>query len=185
MYTVTARRSVCSSCPRAFPRRQVYAYGGMVNFSESGQTPDIRTAFTMPGPTFEAVRGRHILVRYRNELDGRTSSPSIPPSWWRIPTTRRCPSRRSSRSLRATTPRRVRSRSSTHLHGGVTPSDSDGFPEAWFTRGRAVKKGPAFTRSTFRYLNAQLATTLWYHDHTLGMTRLNVVAGLEGHLPHP
>ena len=61
----------------------------------------------------------------------------------------------------------------------MTPSDSDGFVESWFTKTRR-KKGPTFTSSTFEYFNAQLATTLWYHDHTLGMTRLNVVAGLEG-----
>ena len=67
----------------------------------------------------------------------------------------------------------------THLHGGVTPSDSDGFVDSWFTKNEA-NKGPAFTSSTFEYFNAQLATTLWYHDHTLGMTRLTVAAGLAG-----
>ena len=66
-----------------------------------------------------------------------------------------------------------------HLHGGVTPSDSDGFPEAWFTKGER-KKGPTFMASTFEYFNGQLPTMLWYHDHALGMTRLNVAAGLEG-----
>jgi spore coat protein A len=62
---------------------------------------------------------------------------------------------------------------------GVTPSDSDGFPESWFTKG-LERKGPTFKGTTFEYFNGQLATTLWYHDHTLGMTRLNVAAGLEG-----
>jgi FtsP/CotA-like multicopper oxidase with cupredoxin domain len=66
----------------------------------------------------------------------------------------------------------------THLHGGVTPSEFDGFPDAWFTMNG--KRGPAFTTATFEYFNAQLATTLWYHDHTLGMTRLTVAAGLVG-----
>jgi FtsP/CotA-like multicopper oxidase with cupredoxin domain len=32
----------------------------------------------------------------------------------------------------------------------------------------------------FEYPNDQRATTLWYHDHTLGMTRLNVYAGPAG-----
>jgi len=65
-----------------------------------------------------------------------------------------------------------------HLHGGVTPSDADGFPEAWFTKD-LQRKGSAFTSTTFEYFNAQFATTLWFHDHTLGMTRLLVEAGLE------
>jgi FtsP/CotA-like multicopper oxidase with cupredoxin domain len=30
------------------------------------------------------------------------------------------------------------------------------------------------------YDNGQLATALWYHDHALGITRLNVLAGLAG-----
>ena len=67
----------------------------------------------------------------------------------------------------------------THLHGGVTPADSDGFVTAWFTKNEE-KKGPDFKSSTFEYFNAQLPTTLWYHDHTLGMTRLTVAAGLAG-----
>jgi FtsP/CotA-like multicopper oxidase with cupredoxin domain len=67
----------------------------------------------------------------------------------------------------------------THLHGGVTPADSDGFVTAWFTKDEE-KKGPDFKSSTFEYFNAQLPTTLWYHDHTLGMTRLTVAAGLAG-----
>jgi FtsP/CotA-like multicopper oxidase with cupredoxin domain len=66
-----------------------------------------------------------------------------------------------------------------HLHGGVTPSASDGFPRGWFTHDERFL-GPAFTSTTFHYYNAQLATTLWYHDHTIGMTRLNVAAGLVG-----
>ena len=69
-YTVTAKKIRQQLLPPGFPTTQVFAYGGVVNFAESGQRPDIRTAFTMPGPTFEAVRGRHILVRYRNELEG-------------------------------------------------------------------------------------------------------------------
>src|SRR5207245_6844662 len=66
-----------------------------------------------------------------------------------------------------------------HLHGGYTPSTSDGFPQAWFTADERIT-GPAFSSSTFHYFNGQLATTLFYHDHTLGMTRLNVAAGLVG-----
>ncbi|MGY3061651.1 FtsP/CotA-like multicopper oxidase with cupredoxin domain [Streptomyces sp. TE3672] len=34
--------------------------------------------------------------------------------------------------------------------------------------------------ATFQYANDQRASTLWFHDHTLGLTRLNVYAGLAG-----
>lgn len=66
-----------------------------------------------------------------------------------------------------------------HLHGGHTESASDGLPEAWFTK-KFKETGPTFVKETYRYDNDQEAATLWYHDHALGITRLNVYAGLAG-----
>jgi FtsP/CotA-like multicopper oxidase with cupredoxin domain len=89
-----------------------------------------------------------------------------------------------------------------HLHGGeMTPEWADGYAEAWYlpdasnipagyaTNGRFYgyfrDRSPigdqwASGRAVFEYPNDQRATTLWYHDHTLGMTRLNVYAGPAG-----
>jgi len=67
----------------------------------------------------------------------------------------------------------------THFHGGEVPSAFDGHPEAWVTPGFGIT-GPAWVTDTFIYPNAQEAATLWYHDHALGITRLNVYAGLAG-----
>jgi FtsP/CotA-like multicopper oxidase with cupredoxin domain len=92
----------------------------------------------------------------------------------------------------------------THVHGAVGVGDeSDGYAEAWylpndpnidpdyakvgtwydFFAGKAFGKfgetwGPGF--ATFQYPNPDRASTNWYHDHTLGMTRLNVYAGPAG-----
>jgi spore coat protein A, manganese oxidase len=92
----------------------------------------------------------------------------------------------------------------THLHGAAGVGDeSDGYAEAWylpaannipagyategtwynFFAGKAASKfavawGPGF--AVFQYPNDQRESTLWYHDHTLGMTRLNVYAGPAG-----
>ncbi|MGA2297364.1 MAG: multicopper oxidase domain-containing protein [FCB group bacterium] len=66
-----------------------------------------------------------------------------------------------------------------HLHGGETESYSDGGPLGWFTPGFQIK-GPQWHQDTYTYHNSQPATTLFYHDHALGMTRLNVYAGLVG-----
>ena len=71
----------------------------------------------------------------------------------------------------------------THLHGGLTESASDGLPEAWYTpfflkRGKDFKKGAS---EPYFYSNQQDAATIWYHDHALGITRLNVYAGLAGY----
>ena len=70
----------------------------------------------------------------------------------------------------------------THLHGGHTESASDGLPDAWYTP-NFTKKGSAFIKgdiTPYTYNNDQEAATLWYHDHALGITRLNVYAGLAG-----
>jgi FtsP/CotA-like multicopper oxidase with cupredoxin domain len=84
----------------------------------------------------------------------------------------------------------------THLHGAHVNPESDGYPEAWYLpnadnipstyaihgsnfgqiKGAKFEKGAAL----FQYRNDQRATTLWYHDHTLGMTRTNVYTGLAG-----
>jgi len=66
-----------------------------------------------------------------------------------------------------------------HLHGGHTESASDGLPEAWFSQNFA-ETGNYYVKKNYRYDNDQEAATLWYHDHALGITRLNVYAGLAG-----
>jgi len=70
-----------------------------------------------------------------------------------------------------------------HVHGGEVPGGSDGGPDAWFTQNWA-EKGPAWEsgniHEVYSYPNEQLPATLWYHDHVLGITRLNVYAGLAG-----
>ena len=92
----------------------------------------------------------------------------------------------------------------THLHGAVGVGDeSDGYAEAWFLPAATnipagfatvgtwyntfrakfkTKFGQGWNPGTavFQYPNNQRAATLWYHDHTLGMTRLNVYAGPAG-----
>lgn len=87
----------------------------------------------------------------------------------------------------------------THVHGAHVQPDSDGYPEAWWLPGAPGTKGiPAtyaargsgYTQANnantvtgsafYAYENTQAATTLWYHDHALGMTRLNVYAGPAG-----
>ena len=62
-------------------------------------------------------------------------------------------------------------RASTHLHGGNTDPANDGDPTDFFLPGSS---------KTYHYGNTQEAAGLWYHDHALGITRLNVLAGLAG-----
>lgn len=70
-----------------------------------------------------------------------------------------------------------------HLHGGEVSSTSDGGPHAWFTPGYTLK-GKGWDNGVseiLHYPNSQEAATLWYHEHSqLGLTRINVYAGMAG-----
>ena len=70
-----------------------------------------------------------------------------------------------------------------HLHGGHVPWTSDGGPYAWFSPTGA--HGLSFLNGTgvagealYRYPNDQSARLAWYHDHSVGITRLNAYAGI-------
>ena len=127
-----------------------------------------------PGPTIVAYRDQPVTIRWQNQLpvDGHL----LP-----IDTTIHL-AHPTSRPLHAGFVPIV-----THLHGGHNLSAYDGTPEQWFTQNRGGRGGTGpretgsdFVSSTTQYMNDQQSATLWYHDHALGITRLNVYAGLAG-----
>ena len=77
-------------------------------------------------------------------------------------------------------------RIATHLHGGLTPWFSDGTPFQWFTplgrQGSSFMNVPGFPTlpgtGSYYYPNDQSARLVWYHDHAIGITRLNAYAGI-------
>ena len=87
----------------------------------------------------------------------------------------------------------TQNRATLHLHGGRTPWISDGTPHQWITpaaentpypKGVSVRDVPDMPPSdpldgsqTFFYSNQQSARLMFYHDHAVGITRLNVYAG--------
>jgi len=152
---------------------------GLANFwtysiSKDGSnwTPPLWPSFTI-----EAQRGNPLDITYRNELYGQTYASvglTVDQSIiWAAPTVT---------GNVLTDPYTGPIPVCVHLHGGEVPSTSDGGPNAWFTPGYALK-GSEFQQgvdSTYHYPNTQEAATLWYHEHTLGATRLNVYSGLAG-----
>lgn len=68
----------------------------------------------------------------------------------------------------------------THVHGHSSKPASDGDPEAFFAGECFELTGPLWKRKRLIYSNAQQAANLFYHDHSLGITRLNIYAGLVG-----
>jgi spore coat protein A len=116
---------------------------------------------TYPGPTIEARRGQPISVNWMNKLPLKhllqpANDPTIHGAETRWPEVRNV----------------------VHLHGIKVMPEFDGYPEAWWTPDGQM--GADFQGTTYQYPNDQQATTLWYHDHALGITRLNVYTGLAG-----
>ncbi|PAD15764.1 multicopper oxidase family protein [Shouchella clausii] len=112
-----------------------------------------------PGPTIEVMRGKPARIKWMNNL----------------PDTHFLPIDRSIHHVA----HEPEVRTVVHLHGSETTPASDGYPEAWFTKDFA-EVGSFFEQETYEYPNDQRAATLWYHDHAMGITRLNVYAGLSG-----
>lgn len=112
-----------------------------------------------PGPTFDVMKSETTYVKWMNDLPKKHFLP--------IDTT--------IHGAEKTLPQ---VRTVVHLHGGKQHDHSDGYPDAWFTR-NFEQTGPKFQRKVCEYPNLE-ATTLFYHDHTMGITRLNNYAGLGG-----
>jgi len=105
-----------------------------------------------PGPTFEARSGQALSVEWVNELPTRHLLPV-------------------DQSLHGAEADKPLVRTVVHLHGGKVPPESDGNPERWIVPGQSA---------VCYYPNHQDAAPLFYHDHAMGITRLNAVAGLFG-----
>jgi spore coat protein A len=112
-----------------------------------------------PGPTIEAKSGETLHINWTSKL----------------PPVHLLPIDHSIHGAESTLPS---VRNVAHLHGACALPDDDGYPDAWFTA--HGEHGPEFNPRPSAYPNCQPSTTLWYHDHALGITRLNVYAGLAG-----
>ncbi|WP_206099698.1 multicopper oxidase domain-containing protein [Longirhabdus pacifica] len=132
-----------------------------------------------PGPSFEAIRGIPVNVQWINNITVPHPFPVDPTLHWANPNNIKQPVP----PFKPFPPGYPKAQSPvpivTHLHGGEVRPDFDGNPEAWFTS-KEKKVGQAFVTTKYNYFNGQQPTTLWYHDHTLGITRLNVALGLAG-----
>ncbi|AHH98175.1 hypothetical protein KALB_4813 [Kutzneria albida DSM 43870] len=124
-----------------------------------------------PGPIIEARRGQPLRVVWTNELTGPYPLPvvEIPfdenanPYQWDLPGREGVAPRADVAALPGWT--------SIHLHGQFSDGSSDGWAEDAVLAGRS---------QLVEYRNDQPATTLWYHDHAMHITRWNVMSGLLG-----
>jgi FtsP/CotA-like multicopper oxidase with cupredoxin domain len=198
-YVLAVRQFLQQVLPPGQPATTVWSYGS----HQAGGT------FNYPAFTIEATVNRPVRVKWANELvDGSGNYlphllPVDPTLHWANP-----PggvSGRDSRPTFSSTPGPYTGPVPVvvHLHGGHSTEEADGFAEAWYLpaannipagyatvgsyydqfKAKAEGLNGAIWQSgsaVFQYANDQRAGTNWYHDHTLGMTRLNVYAGPAG-----
>ncbi|MBB6247343.1 multicopper oxidase domain-containing protein [Rhodanobacter sp. A1T4] len=105
-----------------------------------------------PGPTIETRRGEPLLIEWANALPTKHFLPI-------------------DHTIHGAEKDKPLVRAVTHVHGARVPAGSDGWPEDWYIPGKSVQ---------YHYPSVQDAATLWYHDHAMGITRLNIYAGLFG-----
>jgi spore coat protein A len=204
-YEISMKQFQQQILPAGLPTTTVWGYGAVRAASDRGLL-----LHNAPSLTIEAQAGRPVRVKWINDLKKSNGKfrPHLltvdPTLHWANP-----PGGRSGRDSRpgfTETPPPYLGPVPivTHVHGAVGVGDeSDGYAEAWylpaardipdgyarrgswfgFFRRKAFEEfhalwGPGF--ATFQYPNDNRASTIWYHDHALGMTRLNVYAGPAG-----
>jgi spore coat protein A len=198
-YEIAVRQFQQQILPTPMPSTTVWSYGSLNHPS----------TFNYPAFTIEAKYNRPVRVKWINDLKDANGNflphilPVDPTLHWANP-----PGGASGRDMRptfTTTPGPYIGPVPivTHLHGGHSAQESDGYAEAWYLPAADnipdgfAKEGTWYEffktefsnkfgedwqpgTATFQYQNDQRAGTFWYHDHTLGMTRLNVYAGPAG-----
>jgi spore coat protein A, manganese oxidase len=204
-YEISVKQFTEQILPAGMPKTTVWGYGAVKSASTRGLL--IHNA---PSLTIESMWKRPVRIKWINDLVDANGNylPHLLPVdqtlHWANP-----PGGTTGRDMRPTftsTPGPYTGPVPivTHLHGASGVGDeSDGYAEAWylpdakniptgyatngtwydFFSGKARSKfavgwGPGY--AIFQYPNDQRESTLWYHDHSLGMTRLNVYAGPAG-----
>jgi FtsP/CotA-like multicopper oxidase with cupredoxin domain len=204
-YEIAVRQFAQQILPAPLPPTTVWGYGPNPATVQGGPL-----IFNAPSLTIEAKHNRPLRIKWINELTDASGNylPHLLPvdqtlHWANPPGGI---AGRDRRPMFDATPAPYTGPVPivTHVHGAVGVGDeSDGYAEAWylpaannipgehatvgtwydFFATKALNSfgeswGPGF--ATFQYPNKNRASTIWYHDHTLGMTRLNVYAGPAG-----
>ena len=198
-FQVAQRRLSVQVLPAGFPKTLVNGYGA----------PSDTSSFHAPGYTIETKSNRQARVTWMNQLVDSSGNflPHLltvdPTIHWANP-----PGGNNGRDTTPTftstpPPYTGPQPMVVHLHGAHDFEESDGLPETWFLPvAKNIPHGFA-TGGTFYepyrdeakqrwgvdwapgtltsvYPNTQRSGTLWYHDHVLGMTRVDDHTGLVG-----
>ena len=204
-YEISMKQFAQQILPAGMPATTVWGYGAVKAASKKGLL-----LHNAPSLTIEANWGRPVRIKWINDLKDESGNflphllPVDPSLHWANPVGGEMG--RDTRPTFTETPEAYTGPVPivTHVHGAVGVGDeSDGYAEAWylpdandipdgyategtwyeFFKNKAKSQfkanwGPGF--AIFQYPNDNRASTIWYHDHAMGMTRVNVYAGPAG-----
>ena len=182
--------TTANGAPTGFGPTKVWGYQGEAKNAITGENLGI--VGSTPGSTFETLQGVSVQVKWVNNLLDTQGTPLTymlpvdPTLHWANPNNMEMPSGTAPAFPPGYPDAQAPVPIVTHVHGAEVGSASDGHPEAWWTadgkHGTAYNTAVATEANSavFIYPNGQQPTTLWYHDHALGLTRLNVLSGLAG-----
>lgn len=208
-YDIAVREFMQQILPAGFPATTVWSYGPAADAVPAVAAPDPASQFNYPAYTIETTANVGVNVRWINDLVDAAGNP-LPhllgpvvdqTLHWANPGPTPCinPAKTKDCATLNPTPYTGPVPIVTHVHGAHVMPHSDGYPEAWWlpagvdpvlyessgtlfddSRPGGVINPGNLGYADYSYIQTQPATTLWYHDHTLGMTRLNVYAGPAG-----
>jgi FtsP/CotA-like multicopper oxidase with cupredoxin domain len=174
--------------PAGFPSTPLFGYGGdvRVKTGPNGQdipsfdgTGTVKFKRTSPGPKFEQTRFVPALIHYRNRLEGEHFLPVDPTLDWANPNNFPKPSP----PFLPFPPGYAQAQSpivhTTHTHGIEVVPEFDGTPDTWFTINGI--RGPEYVSNDYVQPSSNQSAAFWYHDHSFGVTRLDVGMGLSGY----
>ena len=184
-YTVTMASFMEQILPKSMNlQTPVWGYGGLAHDALTGES--LGFVQNSPGPTFETIRGVPVQVEWQNNITSSYMFVVDPTIHWSNPNN----NPENTPPFPAYPPGFPNAQTPvplvTHLHGGQNQSFYDGGPNQWFTSSGkhgsqySTYKQTGSNAAVYHYPNTQQPTTLWYHDHALGVTRLNVMSGLAG-----
>jgi spore coat protein A, manganese oxidase len=194
-YEIAVRQFEQQVLPTGLPTTTVWGYG---NATDPSPASGVSSSFNFPAFTIETHSNSPVRVRWINQLVDKPGSENARflPHLFAVDQTFHFANPAAPMDMESddNAPYVGPVPIVTHVHGAHVASNSDGYPQAWFLpdasnipdgyrmQGEqyASAEPTAPGAAIFDYSNDQRATTLWYHDHALGITRLNVYAGMAG-----
>ncbi|KAF0219144.1 MAG: putative multicopper [Geobacteraceae bacterium] len=173
-YHISMDRISAQMLPPPFPPTTVHGYCGRV------KTPGPKTEIvcSSPGSVFENTRGIPNRLTWQNRIHEPHFLPIDPVLHWANPLAFEAPTPPFAPFPPGYPEAQFPVPTVVHTHGLVVAPQFDGTADEWFTP--FGQRGPSFVSNVYDQPNEQPSTQLFYHSHEMGITRVNLYAGLSG-----